>query len=112
MKQIHESQRHFLLLFPPHFSCLSCVKLNKYLPIQTTTIRHCSVRGEKGQGAEAVAPPVPPAHEKNCRSFHCEAETMVQTSLRVTQDYRLHRSPVSGALMNYTYIDRNSIHYS
>lgn len=49
MKQIRESQRHFLLLFPPHFSCLSCVKLSKHLPIQTTTIRHCSARGEKAK---------------------------------------------------------------
>lgn len=44
--------------------------------------------------------------------FYSETETIAQTSLHVTQDYRLHTSPVSRDVINYTYIDRNSIHYS
>lgn len=44
--------------------------------------------------------------------LYSEAKTIVQTSLHVTQAYRLHRSPVSRYVINYTYIDRNNIHYS
>ncbi len=56
-------------------------------------------------------------HIGNCRSrgfcgLFSETETIVQTSLHVTQAYRLHRSPVSRDVINYTYIDRNNIHYS
>lgn len=40
------------------------------------------------------------------------SETTLQTSLHVTQACRLHRSPVSRDVINYTYIDRNNIHYS
>lgn len=62
-----------------------------------------------------LAPPVHHPYTGNCRSCGCllfSAETIVQTSLHVTQAYRLQRSPVSRDVINYTYIDRNDIHYS
>lgn len=62
-----------------------------------------------------LAPPVHHPYIGNCRSCSCllfSTETIVQTSLHVTQAYRLQRSPVSRDVINYTYIDRNDIHYS
>ena len=71
-----------------------------------------------GQSSKAIACStcVSPPHRKLQKilrlSFILKTETIVQTSLHVTQAYRLHSSPVSGDVINYTYIDRNNIHYS
>lgn len=94
----------------------SCVKLNKYLPIQAKTIPPSSSLSLKLSANATAAFHLCNTPTKQTADhvavYYSDIETILQTSLHVTQDYRLQRSPVSRDVINYTYIDRNSIHYS
>lgn len=119
MKQTHKysgpSCLYFLLLaFPCEIvQIFADSKQNNHPP---PSPRSRKERGKQPKSSSAAACSTCVQHPQKdadrAAVSHSEAETAAQTSLHVTQDYRLHTSPVSRDVINYTYIDRNSIHYS
>lgn len=106
-----ETQRHFLLAFPPRFSRLRPCKRRKYFPIQTKNNQPLF------HDAVVFAPPVhqPPTFKSAYHSTAFQPRSTdkkcrpVSTSLRTTGSTEVQ---LVGDVINYTYIDRNSIHYS
>lgn len=115
MKQIHKHNTTSCLLFLI-FLAFPC-EIEQIVAHSDQNNHYCSHKVRKMTKVPGLllAPPVHHPYTGNCRSCGCllySTETIVQTSLHVTQAYRLQRSPVSRDVINYTYIDRNDIHYS